>query len=391
MLAMLGDILYSDMTTGSPENHAASGKKAIGVVVYDGLALALNKSPSTLQWGSGDGASKHNPYLITCIDPSQCKTSGKQATDNILKYGAENNYSFPAAEYCNDYIVPGTSAGAWWHLPSIAELGSATYSSASDARRVVNDTLSLVGGQILGDNDAYWTSDEAQSSGAYMLLGASQWKKPYTSAESLKSRWFSHGKYESAYVRPFINYKVIYTPLPVLYSDLTASREIIENKDPIGVVFDEKRRRAVALDEKALEWNRYLLDTAISTDNPLDDFDGAYNTQYYWESNLCSRTGGKDCAPFDYAVNYIDEQEGGGQDWYLPAYGELNGIFKLKNDINETLALLNRTPLSENKRYWSSTQTTGELGMYQLDMSSGLRAYSDEFGGAVIARAVINY
>ena len=383
-LAMLGDILYSDMTTGRPENHAASGKKAIGVVVYDGLALALNKSPSTLQWGSGDGASKHNPYLITCTDPSRCKTSGKQATDNILKYGAENNYSFPAAEYCNDYIVPGTSAGAWWHLPSIAELNSATYSSTSDARRVVNDTLSLVGGQILGDDEAYWTSDEAQASGAYMLLGASKWTKPYTTTESLKSRWFSHGKYESAYVRPFINYKVTYTPLPVLYSDMTTAYEIIEDKDPIGVVFDETRRLAVALDETAFEWSALQPDTDISTDSPLTDFNGAANTEYYW-NNICKKRQVA-CPPFYYVKNYNVIRS----DWYLPAYGELNEIYNKKTDINETMSLLNATPLSSG-RYWSSSQTTGELGMYLLYMPYGQRLYSDEFGGASVARAVINY
>ena len=383
-LAMLGDILYSDMTTGRPENHAASGKKAIGVVVYDGLALALNKSPSTLQWGNGDGASKHNPYLITCTDPSRCKTSGKQATDNILKYGAENNYSFPAAEYCNDYIVPGTSAGAWWHLPSIAELNSATYSSTSDARRVVNDTLSLVGGQILGDDEAYWTSDEAQASGAYMLLGASKWTKPYTTTESLKSRWFSHGKYESAYVRPFINYKVTYTPLPVLYSDMTTAYEIIEDKDPIGVVFDETRRLAVALDETAFEWSALQPDTDISTDSPLTDFNGAANTEYYW-NNICKKRQVA-CPPFYYVKNYNVIRS----DWYLPAYGELNEIYNKKTDINETMSLLNATPLSSG-RYWSSSQTTGELGMYLLYMPYGQRLYSDEFGGASVARAVINY
>mgnify|MGYP001038963053 CR=1 FL=1 len=201
-LAKLGDILYSDRTTSS---ELISGKTPIGVVVIPGLALALERSPSTMQWGSGDGSSKHNPYLVTCTDPVQCGTSGPKATNNILKYGTENGYSFPAAEYCASYRTSGTNRGEWF-LPSISELNSATYSSSHDARRIVNDTLTLVHGQILGDDEAYWTSDEAQPNGAYMLLGASQWKLPFISEESRRARWFSHGKYETAYVRPFIYY-----------------------------------------------------------------------------------------------------------------------------------------------------------------------------------------
>ena len=387
-----GDILYSDLTTGKPENHASSGKTAIGIVVdiQNKLAMALTKSPTTMQWAYGDGAYKHNPYLVTCSDPLNCNTiSGRTATDKILTFGRENNYSFPAAEYADSYATPGTKSGDW-HLPSIQEIQPVIYTMATSYLRIVNDSLSVAGGEAFAENyDAYWTSDESQANGAYMLLGTAKWKEPWTATSTWKSRWFNHGKYEYAYIRPFIYYADINNDTcPILYSDLTTSKEIISGKTPIGVVFDEEKKLAIALTENITSWATEELDVYnlenLTQKQAEASWSGKENTKKIVA--YCEPMSTK-CPAAEYSFDFVTEGTNSG-DWYLPALGELKAIYAKKEALNTQLSQLKGTIITP-VAYYSSSEDTGRYAWGQ-NLGDGSIRWLGKDGRANV-RPVINY
>lgn len=129
-----------------------------------------------------------------------CTFDGRQATDAILRLGKEKGYSFPAAEYCNNYKTPGTKAGEWF-LPSTSEYNFIV--SSLRYHQIVNNALLSIKRPVMEPYDGYWTSNESKSDGAWLALGPAQWSL------SSSSHWMDHGKYETnIYVRPMINYGI---------------------------------------------------------------------------------------------------------------------------------------------------------------------------------------
>ena len=148
----VGDILYSDKKCYS--GGVQSGKTPIGIVFDTNrrLAIALESSPSRMQWG---GRGYDIPGL-TNMERAQALEdfNGKSNTSIILAYGKTQNKSYPAAEYVNNYNTEGTSAGDWY-LPALGELHTVGIYST-----FLNYTLSLVGKEHIASDNGYWSSSE---------------------------------------------------------------------------------------------------------------------------------------------------------------------------------------------------------------------------------------
>ena len=115
----------------------------------------------------------------------------------------------------------------------------------------------------------------------------------------------------------------------ILYSDKTCNTNMVASKTPIAVIFDTTNKLAMALDDTYSEWSLTEFDvpgvTNISSSSAATgDWKGKENTQTilkYCQAN------GYNCPAFEYVNSYTTEGTKAG-DWYLPAMGELNAIYK---------------------------------------------------------------
>ena len=185
----VGDILFSDMTTGKDKE---TGKTPIGVVlnVEDRLAIALNESK--LQWSTKNFDIPNisdNEYLSTQ------NRDGKYNTKEAIKYCQANGKSCPAFEYVNAYTTEGTSVGDWY-LPASGELQDIQLK-----QYVLNTTLEKIGGQVFSDdsgsNGDYWSSTEGK-------LGLSAWMYNFYGIYNTGGYSYDHSKDKSYRVRPVL-------------------------------------------------------------------------------------------------------------------------------------------------------------------------------------------
>lgn len=179
----VGSILYSDKTCSK---KVITGKTAVAVVfdIEKKLAVALEEN-TYLKWGKHD---VDIPALTNCgvYLLSPCDINGKANTTAILAYGKANSISYPAAEYCSNYITEGTIAGNWF-LPSFAEL-KGIYNAKSD----INSGLQILGKSVLTES-YYWPSIEESANYSSILIMDGGYSG-------------SHYKTNSNYVRPIIAY-----------------------------------------------------------------------------------------------------------------------------------------------------------------------------------------
>ena len=82
----------------------------------------------------------------------------------------------------------------------------------------------------------------------------------------------------------------------ILYSDKTLSKELIETKTPIGVVFDEENRLAVALDQKSLSWSMDDYYDSSSGTRISIDVPGLDNCSEFAAITTCSTNGKQNTA-----------------------------------------------------------------------------------------------
>ena len=154
----------------------------------------------------------------------------------------------------------------------------------------------------------------------------------------------------------------------ILYSDKTISLENISGKTPIGIVFDGKNRRAIALVEfRKIAWadsdkSSYDLPglTNYTDYSDVSDYNGKSNTQIIM--NQC----GSSCPAASKAYNYTTAGTSVGQ-WYLPSAGEMDVIYKINGTLNDALRKVSGTKLfspdgSYYISYWTSTeQSSGSV------------------------------
>ncbi len=147
--------------------------------------------------------------------------------------------------------------------------------------------------------------------------------------------------------------KTVKVALPILYSDLTTSKEVISSKTPIGIVFDESKKLAIALDSQSQKW-------ADSVDIPgLTNYESAPRSDYSGKNNTkiiidYCKSKSKKCPAAEYANNYKTIGTLA-EDWYLPALGEQILITNQKPTLDPILSKLGGTTLS-TKWHWSSSE-----------------------------------
>ena len=142
----------------------------------------------------------------------------------------------------------------------------------------------------------------------------------------------------------------------ILYSDKSCDPDVVASKTPIGVVFDQANRLAIALDTEEKLWSDEQFDVPTLPDysSPSEataDWQGKNNTRLVLE--YC-KTNGKSCPAFEYVNSYKTEGTLAG-DWYLPAAGELNAIYQNKDVLNTALGKIGGTKLSSDI-HWSSSE-----------------------------------
>ena len=166
----------------------------------------------------------------------------------------------------------------------------------------------------------------------------------------------------------------------ILYSDMTISPDYVSNKTPIGVVFDCRKKLAIALNQSSseLKWsNEYFDVTGLNniTDKTkaLQDMDGKKNTStilaYCKENVYGSQT-------FEYVSSYKTEGTKEG-DWYVPASGELYAIYGNMGVLNIALGKTGGTQLEEDD-YWSSSEYSSKE-VWVLNFANGSMFHSYKY------------
>ena len=171
------------MTTSS---NLISGKTAIGVV-FDpdrNLAAALTHSEKSWSQPTGSAPDTDITTLSNCSSENyaSCDTDGKSNTIKILAFGRSKGFSYPAAEYCDNYTTSGTSAGTWF-LPSAYE----SYLLFQQAKIINNTRTNLLGLNSLAEG-GYWTSTESDNpGGSSKVIRGIPWFYSYYSFSSPNS------------------------------------------------------------------------------------------------------------------------------------------------------------------------------------------------------------
>jgi len=196
----------------------------------------------------------------------------------------------------------------------------------------------------------------------------------------------------------------------IVYGDGTVSKTIISGKTPIGVVFDETNRLALALTDvkkngtagsETMLWLNNSYDISAlpncqysDNDSSVDScsVDGRSNTTL-----ILNCGSGCNGTPAATAVNSY-EPTGCTKDfckktkWFLPSVRDLAGMYSYKNQIDASLTLLNSAGAVTlgTKPYWSSTEYNGNYA-WKFYMYGGYRLWNDKNGTNGYVRPVVEF
>lgn len=191
----------------------------------------------------------------------------------------------------------------------------------------------------------------------------------------------------------------------ILYGDGTVSDTIVSGKKPIGVVFDEGNRLAVALTDvkqngsagsEKMYWSSAYCDTPNLENCSQEQVltcatDGRTNTNTILAST---------CNGTTYAANAVNAYQTSNCSasfcqkgkWFLPSIKELNDIYSAKDKINNTLTSLSAQGATtfKNTDYWSSTENA-KVQVWPLDMSNGSIYYANKPYYTTYVRPVVKF
>ena len=149
-----------------------NGEIADGVAIVEGgkiLVVAPTQATTKLTWSSGEvsGGGTTTWDRVTALNDWNGKTNTQKQIAASKEDAVTNTASF-APGFCNLYSRSnangkGLTAGKWW-LPSLGEM-MMIYANMTK----VNYALSLISGATQLVEDAYWTSTEANATGAWGL------------------------------------------------------------------------------------------------------------------------------------------------------------------------------------------------------------------------------
>lgn len=193
--------------------------------------------------------------------------------------------------------------------------------------------------------------------------------------------------------------------LPVLYSDLTTSKNLVAGKTPIGIVYNESKKLAVALTDSKKAWSTTTFDISgltnyddynlsSATNKAINDTNGKNNTKII--VNYC-QSNGKSCPAAEYAASYSTEGASAGN-WYLPATAEATPIFdySTRSNLNSTLRALSSFGATElvygiNGQYWHSTESTSTQAWMTSNGGGSAGVGMDTKTKVFNVRPIINY
>ena len=149
--AVPGSILYSD---GTVSGSVIPSKTAVGIVAYVAgstrFAVALEETPVYFSTGREDVS-----CLTNYSDSSSAQTDFNGATNTSCMINYNGSYSYPAAEYCNNYKPVSSGKGSnGWYLPAAGELYVMNFSYGA-----INLGLQKLSKTQLSSN-YYWSSSE---------------------------------------------------------------------------------------------------------------------------------------------------------------------------------------------------------------------------------------
>lgn len=150
-----------------------AGEVATGVLIIDGgrqLVIAPTESNTTMLWSSaqvGTGESYYKPDRLAAQQDFDGKAN-QQRIMALSQVAADGDGYAPG--FCASYSRlnangKGTPAGSWW-LPSLGEL----YLIAANLKKINYALGKINGAKKLSTEDAYWSSTENSSSGAWSLF-----------------------------------------------------------------------------------------------------------------------------------------------------------------------------------------------------------------------------
>ena len=365
----IGDILYSDM---SCDSNVVASKTPIGVV-FDGakrLAIALDTAETIWSDEDFDVPTLSNYTISAEGSAAEADWQGKNNTRLVLEYCKANGKSCPAFEYVNSYKTEGTKTSDWY-LPAEGELCT-IYGNMG----VLNTALEKIAGSKL-PSQRHWSSTENTYSTA--------WTKDFDNGNS--SNYLGSGKDNSNYIRPVLKFPVssggddsdtdtgTCKIGDILYSDKTCSTDYDYSKTPIGLIFDSDKRRAMSIEqEKFSTWSTVYADAPTlpnieDSTSALSDWNGKENTKAIAE--YC-KSKSYSCPAVEYISSYKTVGTSAG-DWYLPALGELQAIYKNILILNYGLSkIYNREIPTDNHSHWSSTESGGRsTGIWALQFVNG--------------------
>ena len=157
----------------------------------------------------------------------------------------------------------------------------------------------------------------------------------------------------------------------ILYSDMSCSPNLYQNKKPIGVVFDRTLKRAMALDVKCrievansgIEVSNIPIHT--EKNSAKTDYDGKENTNKILKA-CQSFPYGFDCLGVDYVNSYKTEGTKAG-DWYIPSAGEMNTIYLNREVLNTTLNNMGASSLYFDLSVYATSTMKNSAYMWVID------------------------
>ena len=151
----------------------------------------------------------------------------------------------------------------------------------------------------------------------------------------------------------------------ILYSSRLCSNTLVTGLTPIGVVFNQSKRQAVALEEKPLFW----ADRVELLGFAKDEQSGKANTisilNYGKEND-------KSYPALEYCYNYSTEGTNPG-DWFLGTTNEMRQLYAARTAVNSTLSSKLGKSALQGAIYWTSLEyyQVGDRA-WGLSMSNGI-------------------
>lgn len=255
-------------------------------------------------------------------------------TDGLANMNAilSNPYSsisyFAAQKWCND-------KGSGWYLPAVNEM-----CEILDNIGTLNDSLSRYDGATLTKGYYYWTSTQNTST---LAVQSAVWDWDYEKAVKSEKTSTSYCNARASYN---VKLKADEPDAPVASTYKIGDEMTVDRGQGVVAYIDETGEHGYVISK--LESDEVLWATTgqYATYWPGSTDDGKANCEKLssWLENISS-------CPAAYWAVYSCGNAG----WFLPAQDQLKAVLANFTAINEGLAKIGGTLLTEGRAYWSST------------------------------------